>query len=122
MIERRKFSSILARLYSDQDGERLAALNIATRMLRDEGLTWETAIFGSEVARRKAINPVSDTQPSFVTPMTGMTIAEQIAYIERNLSRLSFADRMNFETAKRVRTPRNIRYLIEIVNKLKGKG
>ena len=41
LAERRRLVGILARLGSDFDGERAAAALLATRLLRDRGLSWD---------------------------------------------------------------------------------
>ena len=46
--ERRRLVGILGRLGSDHDGERAAAGLLATRLLRDRGLSWDEILPGPD--------------------------------------------------------------------------
>ena len=120
-------SLILARLSSPNDGERLAALLHATRMLKAEGLTWETALFGATInAKGYTKAPaVSEEFPDFIKPSTGMTVKEQLEYCLRRYKSASLSDR-TILTALRPQvdrgkelSPRNYRLLAEMVHKFR---
>jgi len=56
--ERAKLIGILGMLGSAHDGERAAAGLLATRMLRDRGITWSDLIGQPETSRRREDVPV----------------------------------------------------------------
>ncbi len=132
-LDRRKFSLVLARLTSPHEGERMAALSIASKMLEEVGLTWETALFGGE-DNRKGNRTVGDFafkksatsgQPSFYKPHSGMTMKEQMEFVKERYDRLSLSDRMLYTTFrpqvdKGVElSPHNQRLLNEMIHRLK---
>ncbi len=128
-VDRRKFSLILARLYSPHDGERLAALSIATNILKEQGLTWETALLGGEVNSKgyvKVGSPVSQDQPVFYKKHVNMTILEQMEFCLKRYKDLSMSDRMLLTTLRPqvernqlALSPRNQRLLHDLVHKIK---
>lgn len=129
-MDRRKLALILARLSSEHDGERLAALSAATRILEAEGMTWETALFGREMNRKghaKVSSPVSEEAPGFVRPSTGMTIKEQLEFCLRRYKDLSLSDRMLLTAIRpqvdrgRELAPKNQRLLSDLVHEIRGR-
>ena len=55
---RRRLLGVLARLDSDFEGERSAAGLLATRMLREAGLSWDDLIGAPEALRQRDVAPV----------------------------------------------------------------
>lgn len=126
-MDRRKMSLVLARLSSPNDGERLAALLHATRMLEADGLTWETALFGATINTKghAKVSPVAEEAPAFIRPSTGMNVKEQLEFCLRRYEQASLSDRIVL-TALRPQvdrgkelSPRNYRLLAEMVHKFR---
>ncbi len=79
--ERTRLVGILGMLGSDHDGERAAAAALASRLVRDKGLTWDTLILGS-VGQQGGSKPSGD-------PGTGPGWRAALAFCQRHQRALS---------------------------------
>ena len=62
--ERRKLVAILGMMGSDHDGERAAAAALASRLVRDKGLTWDAVILADGPETRQAPGGTQDGRGS----------------------------------------------------------
>lgn len=126
-IDKRKLALILRRMEDQNDGEALAAMRIAGRMLKEAGYTWETAVLGSPINKKgyhSMNSPVAKEPPSFVKPHPGMTIKEQVAFVMERYNSLRMADRMIMTVIKAIvkreqpLSPKNQGVLLDIVHRI----
>ena len=112
--ELRRLVGVLARLESTFDGERAAAALLASRMLRDKGLTWPDVLQVESPTRAAgAADP-----PRYADP------GSDFGLCMRHIQRLTPWERGFFQSVARVvrRTPGQSRKLQEIADWLRKNG
>ena len=113
-VELRRLVGVLARLGSDFDGERAAAGLLASRMLRDRGLTW------SDVLQVR----LPAYEQSTEAPRRDADNGADLALCLRCLAQLSDWERKFVRSVATVsrRTPGQSRKLAEIADALRKNG
>ena len=121
--ETRKLIGILGRLASDQLGERAAAGLLASRMLRNHGLTWSDVIGG---VQRLELPPelARAAEEARAARAAQRGIGQELAFCARHVTQLKVWERQFIENvAMRSRTsPKQAAIVCEIAKGLRGRG
>ena len=117
-VELRRLVGVLARLGSDFDGERAAAALLASRMLRDRGLSWDTLLSAGNAGAGRTIPPGPPDPSGNVDP------GSDLALCQRHVGRLTAWEHEFVRSVARMRrrTPGQSRKLAEIADVLRKNG
>lgn len=119
--ERAKLVGILGRLGSDFDGERAAAGLLASRLLRDRGLSWDDVIHAP--GSRQAHRPPCPEPPPAAGP--GTAWRDDLAFCQRHMAELDEwpADFVASISAwRKSLSPEQVAKLAQIARKLRAQG